>query len=71
MQTIHEGRIYYIKKLLTPKTLKTCDSNTLLLSMKVRVRSSKIYIKCKGGGRVRLSTSQNDTEDSKEISLGR
>ena len=68
MKMIDKGRFEGIEQLVTPRIFVTDHrSNTLLLSMKVH--SSKNY--CRGKGRVRLSTNNNDTEDSKEVSLGR
>ena len=42
MKRISEGKFEGIADLLKPSFLKDCESNTLLLSMKVR--SSKNYI---------------------------
>ena len=51
MKEIGDGKYENIEKLLSPRVLEYCESNILLLSMKVS--SSKNYINCKGRGRVR------------------
>ena len=60
MKTIDKGQFEEIEKLLTPSYLRSFESNSFLLSMKVR--SYKNYIICKGRGRVKLSTNSDGTE---------
>ena len=44
MKTISNGIYEDIEKLVTPRTLAECESDTLLLSMKVLVNSNDLFL---------------------------